>query len=300
MHAQWRFINTGSHDAAYNMALDEAMLLLHEAGETLPALRVYGWDTPTLSLGYAQHAAREVDFEACEQDDVAVVRRPTGGRAVLHHLEVTYSVVLPTSLHQGADTLTEHYRLIGVALEAALHALGLPVRLERTRLRGHPRRAATSPACFAALARYELSAGGKKIVGSAQKRLRRSLLQHGSIPLWLDRQRLFGYLRVPAERRPALIREAYTTMTAVNEIAPATVSPAALHEALRAGFATSFGAALLDASPLPEELRLAQQLRATKYATAAWNLDGPAAWRLTPAAMPDAHRSPTPQPPQSS
>lgn len=288
MHVQWRFINTGSHDAAYNMALDEAMLLLHEAGDLLPTLRVYGWETPTLSLGYAQHATREVDLGACARHGVAVVRRPTGGRAVLHHREVTYSVVLPTALHQGPDTLTEHYRLIGVALEAALQTLGLPVRLERTRLRGHARRAAASPACFAALARYELSAGGKKIVGSAQKRLRRSLLQHGSIPLWLDRQHLFGCLRVPAERRHALIREASTTMAAVNEIAAAAVSPAALHAALRAGFATSFGAELLDASPLPAEQRLAQQLRATKYTTTAWNLDGPAAWRQTRAAGADA------------
>lgn len=285
MDLQWRYINTGSHDAAYNMALDEALLLLHEAGSTLPTLRVYGWNSPTLSLGYAQHTPREVDLRACEQDGVAVVRRPTGGRAVLHHQEVTYSVVLPTVLQRGPDTLTEHYRLIGVALETALRTLGLSVRLERAQRRGHPRRAAASPACFAALARYELSADGKKIVGSAQKRLRRALLQHGSIPLWLDRQRLFRCLRLPAERRPALIREAYITMAAVNEIAPAMVDAEALHETLRTGFATSFGVELRATPLLPEELRLAQQLRATKYATAAWNLGGPAAWRQTPAAV---------------
>src|SRR5215510_8965643 len=105
---QWRFLQTGSADAARNMALDEAMLLLHDTGLTPPTLRVYSWDTPTLSLGYAQNAAQDVELAACQQYGVAIVRRPTGGRAVLHDQEVTYSVVLPTSLFPGPDTLMAH------------------------------------------------------------------------------------------------------------------------------------------------------------------------------------------------
>jgi lipoate-protein ligase A len=279
MSQQWRFINTGSRDAASNMAIDEAMLLLHEAGSAPATLRVYSWDTPTLSLGYAQKTSREVDVAVCRQYRVTVIRRPTGGRAVLHDQEVTYSVVLPTTLSRGPDTLTEHYRLIGVALAAALQRLGLPVHLERSRRRAHPQRAAASPACFAALARYELSVRGKKIVGSAQKRLPGSLLQHGSIPLRIDRHRLFQCLHVPPENREALVQEAYSTMTAVNEIATTPVSASALHEALRQGFATAFGVELIDMPLLPEEQRLATELRTTKYATRVWNLEGAAAWR---------------------
>jgi lipoate-protein ligase A len=113
---QWRFINTERNDAAWNMALDEAMLLLHDEEVTPPTLRVYGWSTPTLSLGYAQKTAQEVNLVACQQYGVAVVRRPTGGRAVLHDREITYSVVLPTAMSLGSDTLTEHYRRIGLAL----------------------------------------------------------------------------------------------------------------------------------------------------------------------------------------
>jgi lipoate-protein ligase A len=286
---QWRFFNTGSQDAASNMALDEAMLLLHDAGITPPTLRVYGWDPPTLSLGYAQNTLREVNLPVCQQYGVVVMRRPTGGRAVLHDQEVTYSAVLPTALSAGSDSLLEHYRRIGLALVAALQQLGVPVSLERSRRRAQPQPPAASPACFAALARYEISVAGRKLVGSAQKRLHYALLQHGSMPLWLDRRRLFECLHVPPERREALVQEAHTTMTAVNEVAATPVSAEALHTALRTSFAAAFGVELVERPLLPEEQRLAEELRATKYATAIWTLEGAAAWRRWTLSVPVNH-----------
>jgi len=164
-------------------------------------------------------------------------------------------------------------------LAAALQALGLPVRLARPQVRAVPARALASSACFAALSRYELSVAGKKLVGSAQKRAQRALLQHGSIPLRMDRQRLFQCLQMPPERRAALVQEAYTTMGAVNEMAPTPVTLATLHDALRQGFRTTFGVELVEMPISPEEWRLAHHLQATKYATDAWNLDGTAVWR---------------------
>jgi lipoate-protein ligase A len=286
MLQQWRFINTGSNDAASNMALDEALLLVQEAGAAPPTLRVYGWSTPTLSLGYAQHSLQEANLAACQEQGVTVIRRPTGGRAVLHDQEVTYSVVLPTTLPSRPGALTEDYRRLGMALAAALRCLGLAVCLARPHRPARPQPPVASPACFTALSHYELSVAKKKIVGSAQKRLSHALLQHGSIPLWLDRQRLFACLQVPPERRAALIQEAYTTMVAVNEVAPAPVSAAALHQALRLGFASALGIEFIEAPILPEEWRLARELRQTKYATSAWNLDGAAAWRRSTADVP--------------
>jgi lipoate-protein ligase A len=279
MQQPWRFVDTGVRDAASNMALDEALLVTHEAGATPPTLRVYGWCQPTLSLGYAQNAQQEVDLAACHAQGVAMIRRPTGGRAVLHDQEVTYSVVMPIVLNDGAHTITEHYRRIGMALAAALQALDLPVQLARPQIRAAPTRAAASPACFAAMSRYELSVAGKKMVGSAQKRGQRALLQHGSIPLWMDRQRLFQCLQVPPEHRAELVQAAYTTMGAVNEVATQPVSLTALHAALRQGVSAVFGVDLVDMPITPEEWRLTQHLRATKYATDAWNLGGAAAWR---------------------
>jgi lipoate-protein ligase A len=279
MQQPWRFVDTGARDAASNMALDEALLVMHEAGTTPPTLRVYGWCQPTLSLGYAQNARQEVDLAACHAQGVTVVRRPTGGRAVLHDQEVTYSVVMPILLTAGPSTITEHYRRIGMALAAALQALGLPVRLARPQVRAAPARLLASPACFAALSRYELSVAGKKIVGSAQKRAQHALLQHGSIPLWMDRQRLFQCLQVPPERRAALVQEAYTTMGAVNEMAQTPVTLAALHDALRQGFGATFGGDMVEMPITSEECHLTHHLQTIKYTTDAWNLDGAAAWR---------------------
>ena len=280
MTTAWRFLDTGCHDAAFNMAVDEALLLSHEAGQSPPTLRVYTWTSPTLSLGYAQSVEKEVNVAACRQHGVALVRRPTGGRAVLHDQEATYSVVMPLRVADREASITEHYQRIGLALAAALRHAGLAVRLERPSvLTAAPRSA--SPACFAALSRYELSATGRKLVGSAQKRGRRSLLQHGSIPLSMDRQRLFACLRVPADRRTQLLREAYASMVAVNEVAPAPLDPAALHRALHQGFIDCLidGAELLAGELSPDERRLAEELRRTKYGTDAWNLGGPAVWR---------------------
>ena len=280
MATAWRFLDSGCHDAAFNMAVDEALLLSHEAGHSPPTLRVYAWAAPTLSLGYAQNVEKEVDVAACRQHGVTLVRRPTGGRAVLHDQEATYSVVMPLRLADREASITEHYHRIGVALASALRHAGLAVRLERPSVLAAAPRSA-SPACFAAMSRYELSASGRKLVGSAQKRGRRSLLQHGSIPLALDRQRLFACLRVPANRRAQLLREAYASMVAVNEVAPAPLDAATLHRALRQGFADCLtdGAGLIAGELSAAERRLAEELRRTKYGADAWNLGNPAAWR---------------------
>lgn len=275
---QWRFLNTGYHSPGMNMALDEAILLACEAGTAPPTLRVYGWQPPALSLGYAQNVHKEVNVDACCQYGIEIVRRPTGGRAVLHDDEVTYSVVMPIALQDGARTLTEHYHLIGLALAAAFTHLGVAVRLAR------PQRAVKahhmpSPACFAALSRYELSVSGKKLVGSAQKRGQRALLQHGSIPLSLDRQRLFQCLRVPPAQHEALVQEAYATMTAVHEAATTPIGIQDIHAALRYGFATTLAMPVIEGEVQPEEWQLARNLYTAKYATAIWNHDGAAAWR---------------------
>lgn len=285
MTSAWRFLDTGCGDAAYNMAVDEALLLSHEAGQSPPTLRVYTWSSPTLSLGYAQSIEKEVDTTACREHGVTPIRRPTGGRAVLHDDEATYSIVMPLRLDGREASITEHYRRIGLALEAALRRAGLAVTLERPSvLAAAPRPA--SPACFAALSRYELSATGRKLVGSAQKRGRRSLLQHGSIPLSMDRQRLFACLRVPAGRREQLLGEAYASMAAVNEVAPAPLDAAALQRALRQGFVEwlTGGAGMAAGGLSAAERGLVEKLRLTKYSSDAWNLDGPAAWRRGQAA----------------
>jgi lipoate-protein ligase A len=277
---QWRFLNTRYNSPGMNMALDEAIWLACEAGTAPPTLRVYGWQPPALSLGYAQSVPKEVNTDACRRYGIEIVRRPTGGRAVLHDDEVTYSVVMPITSQDVTRTLTEHYHLIGLALAEAFTHLGLAVRLARPQ-RAIKERQTPSPACFAALSRYELSVSGKKLVGSAQKRGQHALLQHGSIPLRLDRQRLFQCLQVPPEQRDALVQAAYATMIAVHEAATAPIAINDIHAALRRGFATTLATPVVEGDVRPEEWQTARELYASKYATTAWNYEGAAAWRQT-------------------
>jgi lipoate-protein ligase A len=261
-----------------NMALDEAILLACETAMAPPTLRVYSWHPPALSLGYAQSVSKEVNTDACRRYGIEIVRRPTGGRAVLHDDEVTYSVVMPITWQEGSRTLTEHYHLIGLALAEAFTRLGLAVRLARPQ-RSVKERQAPSPACFAALSRYELSVSGKKLVGSAQKRGQHALLQHGSIPLSLDRRRLFQCLRVPSAQHDTLVQEAYETMIAVHEAATDPIAIHDIHEALRQGFATTLATPVVEGEVAPEEWQTARELYASKYTTDVWNHDGAAAWR---------------------
>ena len=281
MTPAWRFLDTGCGDAAYNMAVDEALLLSHEAGHSPPTLRVYTWSSPTLSFGYAQDVEKEVDAAACREHGVTPVRRPTGGRAVLHDEEATYSVVMPLRLGDREASITEHYRRIGLALEAALRHAGLPVTLERPSvLAAAPRPA--SPALFCRHIplrierhRQETRRQCPKTRAAFPAATRLDSAHHGPATI----------VRMPAgTRRPSssrLLDEAYASMAAVNEVAPAALDVAALQRALRQGFADCLtdGAGLVAGGLSADESRVADKLRRSKYGSDAWNLDGPAAWR---------------------
>ncbi|MFH0990393.1 MAG: lipoate--protein ligase family protein [bacterium] len=194
----WRFENTGRQSGKYNMEYDERLVrsLLGDSGT--PTVRVYGWNPPAISLGYHQ-SMEDVDLERCRQSGIDVVRRPTGGRAILHSEEVTYCVAMPTS---GKSVLTI-YNEISRALLRGLDELGARIEFQKSQphfptLYKSP----SSSACFSSSARYELQIRGKKLVGSAQRRFvasdgREVVLQHGSILLGSDHKRIVQFLRLP-------------------------------------------------------------------------------------------------------
>jgi lipoate-protein ligase A len=165
---RWRFLNTGPQAGDYNMALDAAMAQSGFINE--PTLRVFKWNPDCISLGYHQNAG-EVDLEKCRRVGIDVARRPTGGRAILHAQELTYSVVIPAT-HPWFEILPlDIYRRLSEAIAAGLRHLGAAVNFapgEKLHVDGRPLRLA----CFASAARNELLAGGKKIVGSAQRKFR--------------------------------------------------------------------------------------------------------------------------------
>lgn len=173
----WRLILDPALPGPWNMAVDLALLEAYRAGEARPTLRLYDWAQPTLSLGYAQRA-EEVDRAACVERGVALVRRPTGGRAVLHGAgDLTYTVVA-SGAEGFPDNVTGSYALIAQALVLGLQSLGLALQVAPGE-----RSSGITSACFGSATRADLLAAGRKLVGSAQLRREGGFVQHGALML---------------------------------------------------------------------------------------------------------------------
>lgn len=189
---EWRVINTGVNNGYTNMAIDEAIMTGVNQGMVPPTLRFYRWAPPAVTIGYFQDVHREIDLNRCRQLGVDVVRRLTGGRAVLHHQEVTYSLICSEEEPVATGTIIQSYLRISQGLLAGIRKLGIPAELVP---HGVKKSEIQSPACFEAPSWYELVAHGKKLIGSAQTRKKGILLQHGSIPLNMDIELLRDILK---------------------------------------------------------------------------------------------------------
>ncbi len=202
---KWRLIDTGVNDGYTNMAIDHAIMDNVRAGYSPPTLRFYQWDPQALTVGYFQNVYKEVDLEKCGQLGIDVTRRLTGGRAVLHHLELTYSIVCTQESPVALGSIIESYLRISRGIVTGLKQLGIDAQIV-----AQPRkiREGSSAACFDTPSWYELVVDQKKLVGSAQTRRRGIMLQHGSIPLSLSTDLLARVLQFPSE----VAREAFSKM----------------------------------------------------------------------------------------
>jgi len=192
----WRLLITPPAHGAWNMAVDESILAGLPSGRSLPTLRLYAWEPACLSLGYAQPLT-DVDIPRLQARGWEMVRRPTGGRAVLHTDELTYSVIAPLSEPRVAGTVLESYHRLAQALVEALTLLSLPVQVNKNS--SAPKAAVPNPVCFEVPSTYEITVGGRKLVGSAQARRKEGVLQHGSMPLAGDLTRIIQVLDFPDE-----------------------------------------------------------------------------------------------------
>lgn len=263
----WRLIVDPACDGATNMAVDEAILESVGRGDSPPTLRLYRWEPACLSLGYAQLAA-DVDTARLMAKGWHIVRRMTGGRAILHTDELTYSVALPLDHPLVKGTIPESYRRISTALMAGLQAIGLEAYADK-RIKTHA--AAVGPVCFEVPSDYEITVLGKKLVGSAQVRKHNGALQHGSLPLVGDVSRICEVLVFEDDAARQIGRERVleraTTFTGAlgHEVEWETAA-----EAVIKAFASTFSVKLdIDVLTITEHER-ARVLRQGQYAHETW------------------------------
>ena len=259
---RWRLLVTEPLDGVGNMALDEAILQarIQEIGP--PTLRFFSWDPPTISLGYGQRLDAAINVEACRRLGVGLVRRPTGGSAIYHDTlerEVTYSVVARAGDFDGSGDLLETYRWIGAGLTTGLRRLGVPAEMVPVK----PSDPSAMPAfCFARTGSCEVEVGGKKLVGSAQRRQSGAFLQHGSVLLGADVARL--RLLFPQEGDPL------SGMTTLETVLGRRLTFDEVVEALTAGLRETHGLDLIPGGLTRDEEALMDDLAREKYDTDAW------------------------------
>lgn len=243
---------------SWNMAVDEYLFRLARDGSRT-YLRFYTWLRPTASLGCGQDINKVLNLEGCKKRGVDVVRRLTGGKLVLHHLEVTYSVA-SAQAEVFTATLEGSYRLISEALVRGLQLLGLPAELASSTPPGYAR---SHLPCFAYPARNEVEVRGKKVIGSAQKRSGNCFLQHGSIPLVSEADLLAAISYGLDLNR----RESFTSLS--DELG----QEISYHQAvdyLIEGFKQQFQTELIPRHISPEEAEIIMKIEASRYASWEW------------------------------
>lgn len=255
----FRLLQTGFQTAAQNMAIDEAVLAEIVAGNSAPNLRFYGWTPPAISIGYFQSLEEEVDLAACAAHGVDYVRRITGGGAVLHEHEITYSIHIP---EKAAETIglplgiLESYGKICDGILKGLALLGLQAK-------------------FVPLNDIVVEQGGafRKISGNAQTRKSGIILQHGTILLKVDVDKMFSLLKVPNEKlKGKLIEDVKQRVTSLSQVLGREVGFDEAFSVLQKGFVETFPGVAFENGELSEsEKALAEKLKKEKYGNEKWN-----------------------------
>jgi len=272
---QWRYIVKEAMSPAMNMAVDEAILQLHSQGKVPPTVRFYTWNPATLSIGYFQKAIKEINMDAVRENGLGFVRRATGGRAVLHDKELTYSVIVSEEHPRMPSSVTEAYKIISMGLLHGFQNLGLKAEMVSLASEEEKEKYSSpgSSACFDSPSWYELVVEGKKVAGSAQTRQKGVILQHGSILLDMDVELLFSLLNFPSERvRQRMIDSFRQKAVTINEVSPRSISLREAIDAFGRGFASGLEVELVPSQLTEEERALAEELARTRYSTEEWNL----------------------------
>lgn len=246
----FRYLETGEHAATFNMGLDEAILESVSTGVEPPTLRLYAWKPHAVSIGYFQGIQDEVDLERCAALGIDVVRRLTGGGAVFHAQELTYSLVAPVSHPLVAGTILDSYRSICSGVINGLDVMGIRAEF---------------------LPLNDVCVNGRKLSGNAQTRKRGCVLQHGTIILGLDVDTMFTILKVPNEKlKGKLMQDVRDRVTSVSDMLGRPVGYAEAVLAFERGFSEALGGIGPRSDPSQTEATRAMDLAAQRFASMAW------------------------------
>lgn len=264
----WRFLPFQKTSAFENMAEDEAIYRENQRVGAPPTLRFFGWESAAVSVGFFQDLDKDIDLDACRLRGIDVVRRITGGRAVLHDAEITYSLVAREDDPLFPSGIPGRYKLISEALCAGLLSLGIHAEMETRRIKsGEDLR----EFCFSAPAQHELLVNGRKICGSAQARGGGSFLQHGSLLLDFDPVSSFDLMTRDKSNRPEKIIRLENSIISIRSVVGNQQDPDCVCAALSQAIEDKFSIRLEPGVLTPEEIDLKRKLLKEKYGTDQWN-----------------------------
>lgn len=266
----WLLLDSRFNDAAINMAIDEWLLIEHSHGNIKPTIRFYGWKRPSLTVGHFQNVQRTIDFDGIKKHQCDFVRRLTGGSAVLHDDELTYSIIVTENHPKIPKSINEAYYVLSQGLLEGYKNLGVNADFaipEKERLRQR------SAVCFEVPASYEMIVDGKKISGNAQTRKNGVLLQHGSIPMSFNSEMLFDLFNfsndsIRKRQRESFIKKA----TSINEVKQQKHTYDQLKKAFTDGFQKSLHINLEPLTLSHEDWNEINDIANKKYRTDEWNL----------------------------
>ncbi len=257
------------------MAIDEAVFRERIRTKAPPTLRFYAWRKPAVSIGRFQDARREIDIAACRRLGIAIVRRPTGGKAVLHERELTYAVIAGDDVPLFPPDILETYRIISGCIGAGLALCGIMAEMQQDR-RGEGAES-LGASCFAFPSRYELLVDGRKICGAAQMRSHGVFLQHGALLMAFDPDRTCAVM-LPHGDREKQVEGLHNAVTSVSEHAGPEVDEAMLCRIFRDVFAARLGIRFREGALTPREEALKSELMAAAEGSARGNGEGGTPW----------------------
>jgi len=251
MKEQWRLLKTEDNSAYTNMAIDKAVMVSCSRGKVPPTVRFYTWKPPAISIGYFQSLNEEVDLDACKSLGVEFVRRITGGGAVFHDKELTYSIIISESNPKVPKNILESYRRICGAVIKGLKHLWIESKY--------------SPI-------NDIIVNNKKISGSAQTRKSKTVLQHGTVLMDVDIDKMFKLLKVPNEKiKDKLIADVKQRVTSIKHISDNNVSFNETSDAMKIGFEEEFNIELVNDNLTKEEISLTKKFERECFSTTEWN-----------------------------